>query len=221
MDVIVIPMTKKGILISLEGGEGSGKSTQALRLKKYFENKGYRTRIVQEPGETRIGKKIREILLNPNNLEISAITEVLLYMSARAQLVSEILIPALQKGHVIICDRYIDSSMAYQGIGRGLGLKTVAMLNDIAIQGKKPDITFYFDLDPEIGLTRKHKSVHGKMDRMENESEMFHQKIRKGYLRLAKMESHRIKVIPANEPADKIWDIVKEKIEQFLLKSRK
>src|SRR5208283_1406608 len=102
-------MAKNRILISLEGGEGSGKSTQALRLKKYFESLSYHVRIVQEPGETRIGKKIREILLNPRHQEIGAITEVLLYMSARSQLVTEIIVPALMKGHVIICDRYIDS----------------------------------------------------------------------------------------------------------------
>ncbi len=213
-------MTKKGILISLEGGEGSGKSTQALRLKKYFENLGYRVRIVQEPGETRIGKKIREILLNPHHREIGAITEVLLYISARAQLVEEIINPALQKGYVVICDRYIDSSMAYQGIGRGLGFKTVKLLNDIAIQGKKPNLTFYFDLDPEIGLARKHKSTQGKMDRIESESRKFHQTIRKGYLQLAKREPGRIKVIPATGTADNIWNLVKEEIVRYLLKSK-
>ena len=204
----------------MEGGEGSGKSTQALHLRKYFKNKGYRVRIVQEPGETRIGRKIRKILLNPKHHEMAAITEVLLYISARAQLVEEIIIPELKRGCVIICDRYIDSSMAYQGIGRGLGLKTVGLLNSIAIQGKIPDITFYFDLNPEIGLVRKYKSTHGKMDRMESESRKFHQKIRKCYLQLAKKESKRIQIIQANRPAEKIWNLVKEKIDKYLFISK-
>ena len=209
-------MDKKGILISLEGGEGSGKSTQARKLKRYLENLGYKVDIVQEPGQTRIGKKIREILLNPRYKEIGAITEVLLYMAARAQLVSEIIKPALAKGKTIICDRYIDSSMAYQGYGRELGCHTVGQLNNISIQGYKPDITIYFDLKPEVGLARKQTSSKGKMDRMETESYKFHRLIRKGYLELSKKEPRRIKVIPANQSTEDIWGSIKSEITKFL-----
>ena len=213
---MLINMKRKGILISLEGGEGCGKSTQAVWLKKYLESKGFKVQIVVEPGETKVGNKIREILLDNKHKGMSAVAEVLLYMAARAQLVHEMILPALDKGEVIICDRYIDSSMAYQGYARGLGFEQVGKLNDLATREIRPDITFYFDLPPQVGLERKHKSTHGKMDRIENESLKFHDKVRRGYKLLAKMEPGRVKTIQADDVQEEIWNKVQGEMDNLL-----
>jgi dTMP kinase len=209
-------MIKKGLLISLEGGEGCGKSTQAIRMKAFLEENGYAVRIVQEPGETQIGKKIRSLLLSKEHTEMAPLAEVLLYMAARAQLVEEIIQPALKHNsrYAIICDRYMDSSMAYQGYARKLGLETVHQMNMAAVKGFIPDITFFFDLKPEEGLARKNKSSHGKMDRLESESLLFHRKVRKGYQILAKQTPKRIKTIHAQKLPDEVW----QEIEGYLQK---
>jgi len=211
-------MIKKGLLISLEGGEGCGKSTQSLRLKSFLEEKGYSVKIVQEPGETRIGKKIRSLLLSKEHAEMTPLAEVLLYMAARAQLVEEIIHPFLKQSpkHAIICDRFMDSSMAYQGYARKLGFETVHKMNMAAVKGYIPDITFLFDLKPEEGLSRKNESSKGKMDRLESESLLFHRKVRKGYRLLAKREPDRIKILPAQKTPDKVWDEIKKHLQKYI-----
>lgn len=217
-NVKLVSMIKKGLLISLEGGEGCGKSTQSLRLKSFLEEKGYSVKIVQEPGETRIGKKIRFLLLSNEHAEMTPLAEVLLYMAARAQLVEEIIHPFLKQNpkHAIICDRFMDSSMAYQGYARKLGFETVHKMNMAAVKGYIPDITFLFDLKPEEGLSRKNKSSKGKMDRLESESLLFHRKVRKGYRLLAKREPDRIKILPAQKTPDKVWDEIEKHLQKYI-----
>jgi dTMP kinase len=188
-------ISEKGIFISLEGGEGSGKSTQARLIKKYLGRKGYQVIITMEPGGTEIGNQIRAILLSPSNKIMTPLTELFLYLASRAQIVQEVILPALTHGKAVICDRYIDSSVAYQGKGRDLGMKVVERFNDIATKGLEPHLTFFFDIDPILGLTRKSKSTRGKMDRLEKERLAFHRQVRQGYITLAKIYPHRIKVI--------------------------
>lgn len=186
---------KKGMFISLEGGEGSGKSTQTHLIKKYLCRKGYRVTTTVEPGGTEIGHQIRAILLSPSNKKMTPLTELFLYLASRAQIVQEIILPALKEGKAVICDRYIDSSVAYQGKGRDLGMKVVERFNDITTKGLEPHLTFFFDIDPKLGLSRKSKSTRGKMDRLENEQVAFHRQVRQGYITLAKKYPERIKVI--------------------------
>lgn len=210
---------KKGLFISLEGGEGSGKSTQAKFLKKYLVQKGYKVITTVEPGGTDIGIQIRAILLSPSNKKMIPLTELFLYLSSRAQIVKEIIHPALKQGKAVICDRYADSSVAYQGMGRKLGMDMVESFNHIATDGLQPDITFFFDIEPTLGLTRKANSSRGTMDRLENEALAFHRSVRKGYHLLAKRYPDRIKVIPVskmNNPTD-IFKLVRKEIEQLEL----
>ncbi|MDI6782725.1 MAG: dTMP kinase [bacterium] len=208
---------KKGLFISLEGGEGSGKSTQARLIKQYLVQKGYQVITTIEPGGTEIGNQIRDILLSPSNKKMIPLAELFLYLSSRAQIVQELILPALIQGKAVICDRYADSSVAYQGVGRKLGVDRVERFNYIATTGLAPDLTFFFDIDPTLGLSRRAKSARGRMDRLEKEQLVFHKRVRKGYLALAKKEPHRIKVIPVkrdSSPAE-IFQLVKKEIDQL------
>lgn len=186
---------RKGLFISLEGGEGSGKSTQARLIKKYLMQKGFQVITAIEPGGTEIGNQIRVILLSSANQKMAPLAELFLYLSSRAQIVQEVIEPAVNQGKAVICDRYADSSVAYQGMGRKLGVNMVEQLNTIATRGLQPDITFFFDIEPRLGLIRKAKSVLGKMDRLEKEQLAFHRRVRKGYIALAKKYPARIKLI--------------------------
>lgn len=204
---------KPGIFITLEGGEGSGKSTQLLLLKKYLKEKKYQVITPIEPGGTDIGIQIRAILLSPLNKRMTALTELFLYLASRAQIVQEIIKPALHQGKAVICDRYIDSSVAYQGKARNLGMALVERFNDVATQGLEPQITFFFDIDPKLGLSRKSKSTRGKMDRLEKEQVAFHRQVRKGYITLAKKYPQRIKVLPVKAgltPTEIFYHLKKE-----------
>jgi len=207
---------EKGLLITLEGGEGCGKSTQAVNIKNWLMSHGYPVLFAIEPGETAIGEVIRELVLSKKNTEMDIVSEVFLYMAARAQLTKEMIQPALAKGEAVLLDRHIDSSMAYQGYARGLGFELVNQLNQIATRGRKPDITFYFDLDPIIGLKRKNLASKGNMDRLESESLIFHQKVREGYLKLAEMEKDRIKIIDASQNPAQVWNQIELILKQSL-----
>ncbi|MFN3550323.1 MAG: dTMP kinase [Endomicrobiia bacterium] len=177
-------MKKNGLFIVFEGPEGSGKSTQAKLLCKYLKNKNYDVVLTREPGGTKVAEMIREILLH-KNIKISPLTELLLYESARAQHIQEIIKPALLKGKIVISDRFSDASLVYQGYARGLGMKFVKKINDIVVSDTYPDITFILDVNPDEGLVRI-KNRTKKFDRLENENIEFHKKIRQGYLNLAK-----------------------------------
>ena len=144
---------KKGLFITIEGPDGSGKSTQIEKLRVYLEKKGYKAILTREPGGTEISEKIRNIILDKNNKEMNNMTEALLYAASRAQHVAEVIKPALEMGETVICDRFIDSSIAYQGYGRGIG-EPVRVINEYAVAGCMPDITFLLKLDPRIGKGR-------------------------------------------------------------------
>jgi dTMP kinase len=207
---------KKGIFISLEGIEGTGKTTQARLLSERFVEKGYEVVLTQEPGGTVIGNKIREILLQIEHGEMSYMTELLLYNAARAQHLSEKILPALNKGKIVITDRFTDSTVAYQGYGRGIAMQLIMSINNIATEGMKPHLTILFDLDIETGLKRN-KGIN-KVDRLELEDIEFHKKVREGYLKIAEAEIERIKIVNASLPlkdvSEKVWEIVRWLLEK-------
>ena len=204
----------KGIFITMEGPDGSGKTTQIEKLKAYLEDKGYDVLITREPGGTRISEAVRGIILNKDFTEMDPVTEMLLYASARAQLVAESIGPAIESGKAVISDRFVDSSVVYQGIARGLGIDTVYEVNKSAIRGYEPDITFLLDLPAEVGIARKKNQA--ELDRMENETIEFHKMVADGYRRLAALNESRIKTIDAALPIDEIYDIIKSDVEILL-----
>jgi dTMP kinase len=195
----------RGYFITLEGGEGTGKSTQMSILAKRIESAGRRVRVLREPGGTVAGEAIREMLLHPEHEGLDARAELLLYEAARAQLVAEVIEPALEAGEVVVCDRFFDSTTAYQGYGRGLPLEEIETLNRIATGGLVPDITIVFDLDPEEGLARA--TAHGA-DRLESEDLAFHKKVREGFLAIAARERDRVRVVDATGSVDEIAEKV-------------
>ncbi len=183
-------MKKKGLLITFEGGEGSGKSTQIRETASYFKRKGYKVEIFREPGSTAAGEAIREILLNPKLKTMVWQTELLLFLAARAQLVREKILPGIQKGEIVLVDRFEDSTIAYQGYGRGLDIKKVTGFFPFVRENCVPDLTFFLDLPVSLGLERARK--RGKADRMEKSNRDFHARVRKGFLSLAKKYPKRI-----------------------------
>lgn len=196
----------------MEGPDGSGKTTQIDLLKKYLEHRGYDIVIAREPGGTTIGEAIREIILNPDYKEMGHMTELLLYASARAQLVNQVIKPALAEGKAVICDRFVESSAVYQGIGRGLGVDTVYEINNFALGDVKPKLTIFMDLDAEDGIKRKKKQA--ELDRMEQEDLSFHKRVVEGYRQLAKLYPERIVPINATLPIDEIHSMIVQEVEQ-------
>ena len=204
----------KGIFITMEGPDGSGKSTQIELLRAYLEEEGYDVLITREPGGTRISEAIREIILNKEYAEMSPVTEMLLYASARAQLINEVVGPALESGKAVISDRFVDSSLVYQGIARGLGVENVYNINLQAIGKYMPDVTFLLDLPADIGIARKKDQK--ELDRMEMESLQFHRDVAEGYRSLAERFPDRIEKIDATLPIDDICAIIKGRIKELL-----
>ncbi len=191
-----------GLFITLEGVEGSGKTTQLSRLKKHLESTGHRIVVTREPGGTPISEAIRDILLDPTNGAMHPMTELLLYEAARAQHVAEHIRPALESGAIVLSDRYTDSTTAYQGAGRSISPETVGQLHQIATQGVWPDLTIVIDLDPTEGLRRR-ADDHAH-DRIESEPVDFHRQVRTAFLALAEIESERIKVVDGSMSPDEI-----------------
>lgn len=183
----------RGIFISVEGIEGTGKSTQATLLAKYLKEKGYEVTQTAEPGGTRISLRIRELLLSPESTDMEPMTELLLYNAARVQHIKEIVMPALLRGEVVITDRFSDSTMAYQGYGRGIGLDLIDSLDSVATGRLRPHLTILLDIDVETGLMRNRKLQ--KHDRLELEDISFHEKVRKGFLGMAAREQDRIRLV--------------------------
>ena len=205
----------QGIFISMEGPDGSGKSTQIELLKAYLKKKGYDEIIItREPGGTVISEAIRGIILNKDFSEMSYMTEALLYASARAQLVSQVIKPALEAGKAVISDRFVDSSAVYQGMARGLGVEEVYNINSCAIQGIMPQLTIHMDLPAKIGISRKKNQA--ELDRMELETIEFHEKVAEGYRELAKRSPDRIKSIDATQDIQTIHEIIVKYIEELL-----
>ena len=203
-----------GIFISMEGPDGAGKTTQIELLKAYLENKGYEILITREPGGTKISEAIRSIILDKSNLEMDYMTEALLYASARAQLVAEVIKPAIAAGKAVISDRFVDSSAVYQGMARGLGVENVYKINEFAIQDMMPKLTIHLDLPASVGITRKKNQA--ELDRMELEKAEFHEKVAEGYRQLAKMSPQRIYTIDATLPVEEIHKLILSKLEEIL-----
>jgi dTMP kinase len=193
---------KNGFFITIEGLDGAGKSTQIQLMKKFFERKGFKVFLTREPGGTKIGEKIREIILDTNHKEMVDTTEALLYAASRAQHVSQVILPALKRGEIVLCDRFVDSSMVYQGRGRNLGFDQIKKINDFATQNLEPDLTILFDIDPVISLDRIGVNENG--DRLEQEKIDFHYSVYKGYLDLSVMYPQRIKIVRANRSIEDV-----------------
>lgn len=198
-----------GFFITIEGIEGAGKSTQMALLKEYFEKSGKHVLCLREPGGTAIGERVRAILLNTHENEaIDPLTELFLYEACRAGLVRNVIKPALDAGKTVICDRFTDSTIAYQGFGRGIDIKAIETLNSLASAGIVPDLTLLLDIAPDEGLKRAFKRIDAKAglkeDRFEKESLEFHKKVRAGFLRMAEKEPGRFKVIDGSLTAEEI-----------------
>lgn len=205
----------QGIFISMEGPDGSGKSTQIELLKSYLESKGYDEIIItREPGGTVISEAIRGIILNKDYAEMGHMTEALLYASARAQLVSQVIKPALEAGKAVISDRFVDSSAVYQGMARGLGVDVAYQINSYAIQGIMPQLTIHMDLPAKVGISRKKEQA--ELDRMELETLEFHEKVAEGYRSLAKLAPERIRTIDATMSIEDIHSQIVEYVEEIL-----
>ena len=203
---------RKGLFISLEGPDGSGKSTQTAFLKEFFEKRGIEPVFTREPGGTQIGEKIRTIILDKNNIEMSDMTEALLYAASRAQHVSQVILPALNEGKVVVCDRFIDSSIAYQGFGRNLG-DCVRIINEYAIDGCLPDVTILMKLDPKVG---KNRIDADDFDRLEMEKLEFHNKVFHGYEKLVEMYPQRFLVVDAARHKEEIRDDIFNKLDKIM-----
>ena len=201
---------RKGLFITFEGADGCGKTTQIELLNKYLLEKGYETLLTREPGAKGLGVKLREILLNYDG-EVSPNCESFLFLADRAQHVDCIIKPALNEGKIILCDRHTDSTVAYQGYGRGLDLERIHMLNSIATSRLKPDLTIVFDVDVETSMKR----VGKEKDRMESAGVEFFNKVRNGYLEISKQEPERVKVINSSDTIENIHKQVVELVENL------
>jgi len=202
-----------GLFITFEGGEGSGKSFQSKALYRELDKLAIPALLTHEPGGTVLGEKLAKLLKYSRDTGISPLTELLMFNTSRSQLVDEVIKPELLAGKVVICDRFTDSTIAYQHYGRGLDLKLVNTINDAAAEGLRPDLTFLLDVPVEVGLTRKGNK---KPDRFETEKAAFHQKVRVGYLRMAANEPKRWVVIDACQTRKKIAGMIWERAGRVL-----
>ncbi len=205
----------KGKFIVFEGIDGSGKTTQLNLLAEDLRRRGFTVLDTREPGGTRVGEAIREILLNPAYSELAPRAEALLYAAARAQHVVQVILPALNKGEIVLCDRFIDSSLTYQGFGRGIGVNLLKRINEPATDGLVPDLTIILDSGIENGMGRISQSGRD-VDRIEREACTFHRKVRSGYLELAAREPGRYRVINANRPVGPVYEDVLMAVEEIL-----
>lgn len=202
------------MFITIEGPDGAGKSTQIHFLAEDLREKGYDVVITREPGGCRISELIRDLVLNAAYKEMDPVTETLLYAASRAQHVSEVIQPALAEGKIVICDRFVDSSLAYQAYGRNLGTELVWGINQFAVRNTMPDITFFFLIDPEKSLNRKGEKE--EMDRLEQAGSDFHKKVLNGYMELFRKDPDRIQLIDATESIEEIRENIKNKINRLL-----
>jgi dTMP kinase len=210
------------MFITLEGIEGSGKTTQISRLVEFLEDRGIECVTTRQPGGTLIGKNIRSILLDPANSALEPLAELLLYMADRAQHINELIRPALQNGKTVVCDRYFDATLVYQGFARGLSIELIGQLHQLLFDDLKPDVTLLLDLSPQVGLKRAWQQLNngqrsGDESRFEDEAVAFHEKVRAGYLELARLEPDRFRIIDAAKTQDQVFAVMK-KVVSFLLK---
>ena len=202
----------KGFFISLEGGEGAGKSTQHKRIVDWLSNQGRTVLETREPGGTKVSEQIRQVLLDTRNAGLDAMAELLLMFAARSQLTREVILPALTEGKVIVCDRFADASYAYQGGGRQLGSDTVAIVERLVLEGLQPDLTLLFDIPVETGMRRV--ASRGEADRFEVESILFFERVRAAYLERASGDPQRFRVIDASQDEATVWRQVRSILEE-------
>lgn len=208
----------KGIFVTLEGGEGSGKTTVIAKLKDYLEKRSVPYIVTREPGGIEIAEKIREIILNPSHTAMDSRTEALLYAASRSQHLAEKVEPALAEGKLVLCDRFVDSSLVYQGYARGIGVDEVWAINQFAIHDRMPQLTFYLDIEPEAGLARIAASRDREVNRLDLEDLSFHHKVREGYLQLAERFQDRIVVIDASQTVENVEQEIIRSLEERILK---
>ena len=205
------------MFITLEGIEGSGKTTQISRLVELFEDRGIECVTTRQPGGTLIGENIRSILLDPANSGLAPLAELLLYLADRAQHIHELIRPALKEGKTVVCDRYFDATLVYQGFARGLSIELIRQLHQLLFDDLKPDVTLLLDLSPQVGLKRAWQQLNsgersGDESRFEGEAAAFHKKVRAGYLELARLEPERFRIIDAAQTQDRVFAAISKAV---------
>lgn len=213
-------MKKKGFFITFEGSEGSGKSIQAEILASHLREEGFEIVVTREPGGTRVGELIRTITHNPENVDLNPITEAYLMAAARAQHIYDVILPALKSKKIVICDRFLDSSTAYQGYGRKLGAKVIEDLNKLAVNGVEPDLTILLNVSVELGLRRRQNGMK-KIDRLDLQQKDFYKRVTDGYLIIAGKHKNRIFTIDAKNSIEGIAKLIWQKVKKLLLTSSK
>jgi len=201
------------MFITFEGPDGSGKTTQIKMLADYLESRGKPVLLTREPGGTVISEEIREVILAKKNLGMQHETEALLFSAARAQIVSELIRPALAEGKIVLCDRYADSTMAYQGYGLGLDREALRAITQFATDGLVPDVTFYIDVPVQVGLARRHR---GETNRLDQKAAEYHQRVREGFRQLVQAEPHRWIVIDGTQAIDDVQQEIRKELERRL-----
>jgi len=212
------------MFITLEGIEGSGKTTQIGRLVGFLEERGTECVATRQPGGTLIGEKIRSILLDPANSALESMTELLLYMADRSQHIYELIRPCLEAGKTVVCDRYFDATVVYQGFARGLNIELIQQLHQILFDDFKPDVTLLLDLAPQVGLQRAWQQLNtgqrsGHESRFEAETVAFHEKVRAGYLELARLEPGRFRIVDAAQSQDEVFTAISKNVSSLLKQS--
>ncbi|MFD0677082.1 MULTISPECIES: dTMP kinase [unclassified Paenibacillus] len=207
---------QKGYFFTVEGCEGAGKTSVITLASEYLASKGYEIVTSREPGGIEIAEQIRSVILDKKNTLMDGRTEALLYAAARRQHLVEKVVPSLLAGKIVICDRFIDSSLAYQGYARGLGIQEVLAINNFAIDNVLPDLTLYLDVDPQVGLKRIHAHEDREINRLDLESLAFHQQVREGYLEVEKLFPNRIVKVDANHHIKEVFERVKQALNLFL-----
>ena len=210
-----------GYFISFEGSDGSGKTSVLKKIIAYLEQNNSKKKylLTREPGGNEISEKIRDLILDMNNTQMSAKTEALLYAASRSQHLAQNIIPALEAGQLVLCDRFVDSSIVYQGQARGLGMDTIKHLNEYATDGLGPDLTFYFDVTPEVGLSRINTGRSNEVNRLDKEDMSFYYDVRAAYQKLARQNPKRIVTIDANQSLDMVvkdvFDVLFARVPEF------
>ena len=204
-------MKNKGYFITFEGADGCGKTTQSELVQKYLEDKGFEVVWTREPGAKGLGQNIRQLLLHYDG-DVAPMCEAFLFLADRAQHIENLIKPAVAAGKIVVCDRHTDSTIAYQGYGRGEDIEQLKYLNNLATGDIRPDLTFVFDVSTEVAQTR----VGSEKDRMESAGIEFHKKVRQGYLEIAKQEPERVKIVDANNSIEKVFEDTKKILDAFL-----
>lgn len=204
----------RGRFITFEGGEGSGKTSAIELLSQYLQEQGYEVLVTREPGGINIAEQIRQVILNKDNVEMDQLTEAYLFAAARRQHLIEKVVPALEEGKIVLCDRFVDSSIVYQGYAREIGMELVAKINEIVVNGYMPHLTLFFDVKPETGLKRIMENLR-KVNRLDLEEQKFHQKVYEGYHLLAK-KNDRIQLINGELSKEEVFEQAKDVVEKFL-----